>query len=879
MRSLFRNLLRRTRRERDLDDEVNACIDLLMEESKAAGLPEEEARLAAYRRFGGPEQVKDAVRDVRAGEQFQRCWQDLRYAARTLRKSRGFSIAAIAILSLGIGANSAMFSIVDAVLLKPLPYKDPRQLVQIRQNEPRMSEMGLGTAPPEFVSYRDRTRVFSSVAGYQTASYDVTGLPEPDHVPASKITASLFDTLQLRPYIGRAFSRADEAGNAERVVLISYSYWARHYGADPAVLNKIIHLDELPYRIIGVMPRGFVFPSSDISPGAPPALWLPLSFSEKDLKAWASSFDTSVIARLRPGMTLHQAQEDVSRVVTLFQKENPDAYAGNTVLEASVEPWKSEFNSRIPTLLRAFSFAVGVVLLIACANVGNLLLARMTVRQREISIRRALGASNFRLARQVLSETAILAVCAALLGTGFAIAGLRLVEVLWGTSLNFRGIAVNGQVLLFTVGLSCAACFLCGVVPAIAGLRPDIHSTLRQAGQQSATHSGRRLASIALGAEVAGSMVLLVTASLLTASFNRVLNVPLGFDPENVLLVRSNFNGERYASHRKRREIEREILSRLGAYPQVEAAALTTHVPLADGRQIGFRVEGAPENDFHWADNAIVTGNYFSAMGTRLLSGRTFSDRDTPQSVKVALINDSMARRYWRHSDPIGKVFYWAGRRFEVIGVVQDVHVTAIDQPVGPAVYFDAFQMENHVLSSAVFILRTSTELNISAESAQVRKSIWSIDPALPILEITTLHEVVSSSLATRRAALVIAAGFALLACLLAVAGIYSVFSQNVTQRVREIGVRLALGAQPAAIRNEILRQGIRLITYSSIVGLLLSLSSVRLLSTILFGVRASDPVPYLTSALGLLGVALLGLYAPARRASRVDPLLALRSE
>jgi putative ABC transport system permease protein len=873
------NLLHRNRKEQDLSDEVEACLGLLAEEGMSTGMSYEEARRSAYQRFGGPDQVKDAVRDVRAGEALRRCWQDLSYARRTLWKSPGFAVAAISILTVGIGANTAMFSIVGAVLLKSLPYRHPDQLVRIRQSLPEMSETQLGTAPPEFASYRDRSRVFSSVAGYQDASFDVTGLREPEHVPACRITASLFDTLAVHPFIGRAFTRRDEAPHAERVVLISYAYWVRQYGADPAVLTKTIELDEQPYRIVGVMPRGFLFPLGELSPGAPPALWLPLSFSPDDLKDWASSFDTSVIARLKPGATLAQAQDDVSRVARLFQQENPAVYSGNTLIEASVVPWNPDLNTRLPAMLRILSLAVGVVLLISCANVGNLLLARMAERQREISIRRALGASSWRLARQIFTETALLAVAAAVFGCGLAMVFIRGVAIFWSADLNFRRISVDSRVLLVTVLVSWVTCGLCAALPALAGRKPDIHAVLRQSGQPSGAPGTRRLSKLLLCAEVAASMVLLVAAALLFASFRHVLSVPLGFNPENALIVRTNFNAKHYPSHEKRREVEREILARLAALPQVQATALTTHVPLADERQIGFEVEGAPERDAHWADNAIVSGDYFSTMGTRILRGRTFSDRDNPHSPAVALMNETMARRYWPHADPAGKAFRWAGRRFQVIGVVEDLHSTAIDQPVGPMVYFDAYQMENHVLASGVFLIRTAPTANLANISAQARRAIWSVDPAIPILGIGTLHEVVSSSLATRRASLLLAFGFAAIACLLAIFGIYSVASQSVSQRVREIGIRLALGAQPREIQADILAAGLRLLLWGALAGGLLSVLSARLLSSILFGVSASDSAPYIASAAVMMAAAVAGLYAPARRASRVDPLIAMRAE
>jgi putative ABC transport system permease protein len=862
------------RHDAEIDREIRAHLDAEAEEQRSGGLSPEEARYAGRRLFGNPSSIKEQVREATSWTSAEVLARDFLYAFRATRKHPGLAITAILTLALGIGANTAIFSIMDAVLFRPLPYPAAGQLFRIWQSEPRLSQRHLGTAPPEFAAYRDRTRTFSSVAGYQPASFDVTSNDAPEHITGCRATADLFPTLGARPLIGRTFTV-----DTGRFAVLSYAYWQRHYAADPHVAGTVIRLNEQPYEIIGVMPAWFTFPSTPASPGEPPALWTPLSFSPDELQDWASSFDTAVIARLRDGVSSTQARDDVRRVVNEFQQDHRDIYAGNIVMDAAAEPWAPEFGERVPLVLDMLAGAVVFVLLIACANVANLLLARTAMRKREISIRRALGASPMRLMRQVFLETAILAIAGGAAGCAVGYGLLGAIRELWTSQVNLAAANLDYRVLLFTLGLCGVTCLFCGLAPAWTARRPDINDSLKQSSNQAGSKRQRRVGRVLVFAEMAFSVVLLIGASLLFRSLMRVLETPLGFDPEHALIVRTEFNRQRYASADRRRAAEQAIVARLRALPGVAAATLTTHVPLADERQIGFHVDGAPPDDVHWADNALVSGDYFRVMGIPLIRGRSFSDAlDTPQSPAVGVINQSMRLAHWPGRDPIGQMYQWGGRHITVVGVVGDVHVEGLDKPVGPMIYNPVYQTESGATSNAVFVLRTAGGDPMRLARA-AQGAIWSVDRGLPILGTGTLHEVVAASLNVRRSALSLAGTFALLAVILALIGVYGVISNAAAQRTREMAVRMALGARPIEITRLVLGEGVRLGVWGIAAGVVVSMAAGALISKLLFGVRAIDPISYIFGSSMLLTVSLLAAYIPARRAARHDPAAVLRNE
>ena len=870
---------RRKHSEQDLERELRSDLELEAEEQRENGLTEEEARDAARRAFGNTTFVKEEIRQMWTWTSVERMMQDIRYTVRQLRNNRGFATIAILTLAIGIGANTAIFSIMDAVLLRPLPYPDASRLIRIWQSEAGLFEGHLSAAPPEFVAYRDRTRAFSNVAGYEPQTLDLTDDGAPEHLSGYAASATLFATLGIQPLLGRTFTTREELPGAAKVVVFNYPFWRRHYAENAHVIGKIIRLNEQPYQIVGVMPRGFIFPSTPASPGEPPAFWVPLSFTSSQLNDWASSFDTSMIARLKDGVSLAQAQDDVKRVAAQFQREHPDIYSGNVRLDASAEQWSPQFGAHTRVVLPMLGGAVGLLLLIACANVANLLLARAGTRQREMSIRRALGASASQVTQQVLTETAILTLTGGAAGCALAYGLLHLMNTVSINEVNIRAATIDLRVLLFVFALCSLTCLLCDIAPAWMFRNSGLHESLKQSGRQSGqSGSDRRLARLLIVAEIACCVVVVVGSGLLLRSFIRILNVPLGFDPQQTLIVRTSFNRHRY-SPEHRQAVERAIEARLSSLPGISTVALTTHVPLADERQIGFVIDGQPPDEFHWADNSLVSGDYFRAMKIPLLRGRTFSDADTTTAPLAALVNQTMARQYWPSRNPIGKGFKWGGRHLTVIGVVGDVHVEALDKPMAPMVYNSVYQVESGASTSAVFLIRTVKAADPMRLAATVRDAIWSVDRGVPILGFSTLQHVVSSSLAIRRTSLMLVSSFAAIALLLCLVGIYGLLSYAVAQRTQELGIRAVLGAKPAEIKNLVLGEGARLALWGILLGTAAGAIAVQYLSRLLFGVRPLDPVSFTAGTLLLFTVALFASYIPARRASRIDPMIALRCE
>ena len=866
------------RRKHALERELHSHLELEAEEQRENGLLPEEARYAAQRALGNMTVIREEIREMWSWRWAERLAQDIRYTGRLLRKNPGFAAVAILTLAIGIGANTAIFSLLDAVLLRPLPYSDAQRLIRLWQSEPKMWGGHLGAAPPEFAAYRDRTRAFSSIAGYQPGSFDFVSEGEAEHISGYNVTASLFPTLDVQPLLGRTFTVQEELPGAAIVVVLSYKFWRSHYAEDARVIGKIIRLNEQPFQIVGVMPKGFTFPSTAASPGEPPAVWAPLSFTSHQLNDWASSFDTNIIARLKDGVSLTQAQDDVKRVAAQFQKEHPDIYSGNVILAASAEPWSPQFGEHTRVVLPMLGAAVGFLLLIACANVANLLLARAGARQREISIRKALGASAGRLTRQVLTETAILTLSGGIAGCVLAYGLLRSMDAISISEINIRAVSLDVRVLLFAFVMCGVTCLLCGVAPAWMFRSSGMHDALKQSSRQSGqSGTSRRFARSLVVVEIASCVVVLIGSGLLLRSFIRVLEVPLGFDPEQTLLVRTTLNRQRYSRDR-RHIVERTIEARLASLPGVSAVAVTTHVPLADERQIGFVIDGRPPDEFHWADNALVSGDYFRVMKIPLLRGRTFSDTDTAGSPLTAAINQTMAGQYWPHEDPIGKGFQWGGRHLTVIGIVGDVHVEALDKPIAPTTYNSVYQVESGATTSGVFIIRTGRQDPMQL-AASVQNMIWSVDKGLPILGFSTLHQVVSSSLAIRRVSLILVGSFALIALLLSLIGIYGVLSYAVARRTQEMGVRLALGAKPIEIKSLVLGEGARLAALGLVFGVAIGALAAQYISKFLFGIHTFDLISFGAGVLLLFTVALLASYVPARRAARTDPMVALRYE
>ena len=811
--------------------------------------------------------------------------QDLRYALRTARRNPGFAAVAVLTLALGIGVNTAVFSVVDTVLLRTAPYADPARLVTLHERFPRMSGLPMGVCPGEYLDYRDRTRAFSSVAGYEDAVFDLTGGEESMRIEAQRVTHTLFRTLGVSPLAGRTFLPSEDQAGGASVALLSYEFWQRHFGGSRQVLGAVVRLNEQPYTVIGIMPAGFEFPFTPASTGEPPALWIPTAFTAADIRDRLKEFPVHVVARLKPGISFAQAADDVHRVADDFQRDYANLYTGNLRLEASLDGLESENGARARPVLLTLAGAVVFVLLIACVNVTNLLLARAAAREREMALRNALGASAGRLAAQLLSEGLLLTLSAAALGCALAQAIVKLVASLWPSFVaGLAEVHVDLKVLAFTLALSIVTGLACGLAPAVAWIRPDIGAALKQAGRQGASREHHRFRSALVVLETSSAVVLSIGAGLLIHSFLQVLRVPIGFSPRGVLIARTTFNRQRYPSSEARRDSERQMTARLLALPGVTAASLTTHIPLADDRQIGYRFEGEDVHASRWADNALVDGGYFAAMGIPLLHGRTFGPEDTPQTVDAwtapasAIVNESMARRIAPGGDALGRRLVWGGRPLTIVGIVGDVHIRALDAAVNPTIYNSVYQVESGATTSAVFIVRTRTEDPASLARA-VRDAIRTVDRDVPVFDTRTLDQVVARSLETRRFAMAVLSSFAVLAVALALIGLYSVLSYAVARRTSELGVRFALGATRRQVVRLVVGDGLRLTAVGIGAGALLGAAAARAMSRLLFGVAVFDLPTFAITAVLLLLAALMASLVPALRASRVDPMAALRSE
>jgi predicted permease len=857
--------------------EFETHLALLTDDNVRLGMSPEAARRAAVLKFGGVESTKEACRDRRGVPLFEQGIQDLRSGVRQMMKNRLFTAAAVATLGIGIGANTAVFSIINAVLLSDLPYADPGRLIALTQSFPAIGEARLGVSPPEYLDYRDRARVFASIAGYSRTTFDLTGDGDSEPIDAVQATGSLFSTLGVSPHIGRAFTVTEESVGASKVVVLGFDFWQRRYAGDPQVLGRAMRLSEQPYTIIGVMPARFEFPVDIATAQAPPAVWVPLSYTRQQLANRHDNSGTNVVARLAPGVSLEQARDDVSRIADDFQREHPAIYAGTIRLRAAVDPLGADASRRATPALLLLGAAVGLVLLIACANVANLLLVRSSARQKEMAVRRALGAQRGRIVRQLLTEAVLISGLGGLLGCLLSIGLIRAAAVLWdGQIFSVRGVHVDVAVLAFVGGISILTGLLSGLAPALEFGASSVSQALNRAGRQSGGGERRRLRNALVVFETASALVLLVGAALLAHSLVKVLSVPLGFDPEGALMVRTTFNRQRYPGADQRHTTQRLIVERLAALPGVRAVGLTTHIPLADERNIGFALEEEGQGRIQFAANALVSPEYFAAMGIPIARGRPFTDADVAGAPLVAVVNETLARRHWPNRDPLGEYVLWGGRRLMIVGVSGDVHISSLDVDVEPTIYCPVYQVESGATTSAVFILRGNGD---SASASAARAVIQSVDSGLPIFDVRPMTQVVGRSLAQRRFTVGLVTVFAGFALALAVIGLYAVLSQAVARRTQELGIRLAVGASPWDLIAMVMRDGVRLVTAGLVIGAVAAASTVQSMSVLLFGVNAIDPAAFAVAACTLLLVSVMATYGVARRAAMLDPIMALRAE
>jgi putative ABC transport system permease protein len=872
----LRGLLRRDAVEQDIDDELRLHVEMVSEENVRRGMTPADARRAALASFGDVTRVKEAARDVRGGGSMETIIQDVRFGLRMLTKNPGFTVVAVIALALGIGANSAIFSVVNTVLLRPLPYKDPERLVMVFEDDSRHGYPRDTPAPANYIDWRDQNKVFEGMAAIAELSFNLTGVGEPERLDGRRVSASLFPILGVEPQLGRRFTPEEDQPGENHVVILSHALWQRRFGSDAGVIGKTITMNGYSFAVVGVMPPSFQFPSRDDQ------FWIPIAFTQAEAGRRGSHF-LQVVARMKPGVTLGQAQAEMSAIATRLQQQYP---ADNVDLGAVVVPLHEQLVGNIKTALLVLLGAVGFVLLVACANVANLLLARAAGRQKEIATRVALGASRLRLIRQFLTESVLLAAIGGATGLLLSVWGVRLLKAFIPPNISqAKEITVDVKVLVFTLLISLLTGLVFGLAPATQATNINLNETLKEGGRDSAAGSrGNRIRGVLVVSEVALSLILLIGAGLLINSFLRLRRVDPGFHTDNLLTMSVTLPAQKYPDRARRSAFYAEMISRVEALPGVRSAAVTSQIPLIKQGDTGsITIEGRPApqpGQQFMAAIRIVSPHYFPTMGIQLLRGRLFGDQDRADSPAVAVISDAMARRFWPGEDPTGKRICpgkpetpedWV----TIVGVVNDVRQFGLDADLKPQMYL-TYQQSGY-FSPRHLVVGTNVEPNSLASA--VRGAVWGIDKDQPVSNISTMEEVLAESIGRQRFSTLLLGVFGVLALVLAAVGIYGVMSYSVAQRTHEIGIRMALGAQTRDVLKLAVGQGLKLIMIGVGVGLAASAVLTRVMSSLLFGVSSTDPATFVVISLVLVSAGVLASYIPARRATKVDPMIALRYE
>jgi putative ABC transport system permease protein len=802
--------------------------------------------------------------------------KDIRYGIRGLWKRPGFTAVAVLTLALGIGANTAIFSVVNAVLLKPLQFRDPDRLVMIWEDATFAGFPRNTPAPANYVDWKTQTQSFEDMAASAESTFNLTGDGDPERVTAYKVTANFFPLFGVAPALGRGFTADEDRPGAAKVTVLSHSLWQTRYGRDPQIVNREIQLDGEKYTVVGVMPAGFQFFESDVR------LWVPLALDAEDLANRGGHF-LKVVARMKPGVTLDQAQADLKALMARVGKDNPEeTFDGK--LGAFAMPLREQLAGDVRTSLVVLLVAVACVLLIACANVAGLLLARAVARRREIALRIALGASRPRVVRQLLTESLLLSGAAGIIGSLLAYWSFAFLQKLIPEQMALlTSLTLDTRILLFTLLISLATGVVFGLVPALQSANVDLNEALKQGTRVTSTG---RLRSALIVFEVAVSIVLLVSAGLLIQTLFQLFNQYSVLQPEQVLTMRTVLPQTKYKEPQQRQAFYEQVLDRVEHLPGVVAAGYSTSIPLVwKGGTSGFVPEGlqTPIAGMSYdANHREVSATYLQSMNVPLRQGRYFDKRDNENSMRVAIINETMARQYWPGENALGRRFNIGdpndGEWMEIVGIVGDVRQMGLDEPVKAEMYVPYRQVTDWpYFSPRDLAIRTSG--NPSNLVGSVRQIIREVDPDQPISNIATMSEVLGVEAEQRRMGMIMLAAFAGLALLLASLGIYGVLAYFVTQHTNEIGVRIALGANRRNILALVLKKGMSLTLLGVAIGLAVSFALTRLMSSLLFGVNASDPLTFVVVPLLLSLVALLACWIPARRATKVDPMIALRYE
>ena len=871
-------LLRRGQFDRELEEEMRFHLEMKIEENVAGGMTPEEARYAARRQFGNQMLLREVSREMWGFMRIETLGQDVRYGLRVLVKNPAFTVVALVTLALGIGANTAIFSVVNAVLLRPLPYREAQQLVVVwEKNRPRARERNVAN-PSNFLEWQSQSQSFEAMAGFYDTRFNLTGVGEPLEIPVQVASGNLFSVLGADAKLGRTFTPEDAEPGRASVVVLSHGFWQQQFGGAADVVGKNVSLNGVQVEIIGVMPQDFRWFVKENSLGNKPAMmWTPTKFTPEQ----ARGRFISVVGRLRSGVGIEQARAEMDTIAARLEQKRPEF---NTGWGITLVPVREQLAGEIKTPLLILLGAVSFVLLIACANVANLQLARAASRSKEMAIRAALGAGRVRVVRQLLTESLLLALAGGLLGLGLGVWGVDALVAMSPPNMIGAGeVGVSLPVLGFTFGVSLLTGVVFGLLPALEAARSDPSDALKESGRGStAGPRARRVRSAFIIAEVALALVLLVGAGLMIKSLARLQSVDPGFDPKNLLTMRVLLPQSKYREEPKRIAFFREAVERVGRLPGVSSAAVVSALPFADiGAATRFSIEGraAPAaGEEPVTDVRVTDENYFRTMNIRLLSGRTYTPDEATQSRKVVVINEALARKYFPGEDPIGKRLTISMKAqnepTEIVGVVGDAKYAKLESEPRPMVYWPYPELS---YTSMTLVVRTGGNPLDLAAAAQ--HEIQTIDKEQPVADLRTMESWISESVSRARFGTLLLTAFAGLALLLAVVGIYGVMNYSVTQRTHEIGVRIALGARSVDVLRLIVWQGLWLTLVGVILGLVGAFAMTRVISSQLFGVTATDPLTFVGVALLLTSVAFIACLVPARRATKVDPMIALRAE
>jgi predicted permease len=880
--SLFRNLFRKHDIEQALDDELRSTLEALTQEKMKQGLSQSVARREALIEIGGIQQVKEGVRVVRAGHFVEVLAWDIRYGLRQLRRNRNFTAVAALTLALGIGGTTAIFSVVNGVLIQPLPYSHPARLVEVGLDLPGINQFNWPLSPAEYATFREQSRTFEDVGLYYTGfggnlySANVTGLGRPEHVPALGVTDGVLPILEVTPLLGRSFTRADDELGSPDTLMITYGYWRSKFGSDRSVIGKTIDIDGKSSTIIGVLPQRFRFlDMTDLG------ILLPLR------PRTLQGYNYFAVARLKPGVTLAEANADVARMIPIQLERFPEAatFFKEAQIRPNLQPLKEYIIGDVGKVLWVLMGGIGLVLLIACANVASLLLVRVKGRQQELAIRAALGGSPGRIAGSLLLESLLLAAIGGALGLLFAYGGLRVLIALAPSDLpRLDEIGIDGLVLLFTLGVTIVAGLLFGSMPALRYAGARAGTELRETGRSvSASRKRHRARNALVVVQVGLALVLLVSSGLMIRTFQALTHVQPGFTaPAEVETFHVHFPPEMMKTPERLVRMDQAILDNIAAIPGVSSADFSGAVPMDAGAESDpvlvkdHTLQGQlpPARRCFW-----VSPSFFSTMGIPIVAGRDLAWSDILSKRPVAIVSENLAREYWQNpSDALGKQIGGSPKDWrQIVGVVGNVHDDGTSQEAPATVYWPITDADVF-LGSPAFALR-SMRAGTESLMNELRRAVSSVDSDLPLYQVHTLDYYYSKSMARTSFTLVMLALAGGIALLLGIVGLYGVIAYSVSQRTHEIGIRMALGAQKRDVLKLVVKGGLGLTVIGVAVGVAGALALTRFLSSLLYGVKPTDPLTFVVVSLVLTGVALLACYIPARRATKANPIVALRYE